>query len=98
MQAYFTDNTLLWTQEIFDDWIKLFGTPNHYCYPDVPFSAAEANTLLGYLRLKTKVVSVRFLIVFDLTFYSCGPVEIKIRLNVRPVGGLGGFWTSGDGN
>ncbi|XP_066910687.1 uncharacterized protein [Clytia hemisphaerica] len=57
MQPYFKDNTLLWTQEIFNSWIGLFGTPNHYCYPDVPFNAAEANTLPNFLRLKIKVVS-----------------------------------------
>ena len=58
MQPYFKDNTLLWTKEIFDRWIELFGTPNHYCYPDVPFNAAEANTLPNFLRLKIKVISV----------------------------------------
>lgn len=45
----------VWTQELHDQWISLFGSPNPVCYPGVPFNTLTADAPQQTLELQVRV-------------------------------------------
>lgn len=45
----------LWTEELHDTWIRLFGSPNPLCYPAVPFDALTSQVTQGAYEMQVKV-------------------------------------------
>jgi len=58
MQPLFTIRDSIWTNELYETWIDLFGTPNHYSYPNLPYDAAHTRDLPKSLKLQVKVIHV----------------------------------------
>ena len=49
----FTDDNALWTEELHDQWISLFGSPNPMEYPGLPFNYIP--NLLGLSKFELQV-------------------------------------------
>lgn len=57
LQTYLNNKDKIWTDEINDLWIELFGSPNAYCFPGMSFNSDTLN-LTPKLTIQVKTVAV----------------------------------------